>query len=61
MVLQKDVEAALTQDIVSDETVNYLKKEAEGVSYLTLEYAKAQVKVFNEASAKRVITLLNSL
>lgn len=41
--------------------VSYLKKEAEGVSYLTLEYAKAQVKGFNEAGLKRVTAYLSSL
>ena len=43
---------ALFQDSVSEEDVNNLKNEAEGVSFLTLEYAKTQVKGLNEASSK---------
>ena len=34
---------ALSQDSISDEVVDYLEKEAEGISYLTLEFAKTQV------------------
>ena len=60
-VLLSNVETALSYDSISDEVVEYLEKEAEGVSYLTLKFAKTQVKDFNEASAKKVTNLLNSL